>query len=51
MYEVLLLNLFNNKIFSKVFWSGYQKDNFVRKCSYSKKVRVVGIIDYTKYYD
>lgn len=45
MYEVELLNLKTNKIFTKIFWSPYLKDNFVRKCKYSKKLKVLSITD------
>lgn len=51
MYEVELLNLQNNKVFTKIFWSSYLKDNFVRKCKYSKKLKVLSIIDNSKDYD
>lgn len=51
MYEVELLNLDTKKTFTKVFWSEYLKDNFVRKCKYSKKVKVLSIIDNSKFYD
>lgn len=51
MYEVELLNLENKKTFTKVFWNKYLKNNFVRKCKYSKKLKVLGISDYSKLYD
>ena len=37
MYEVELLNLKTNQTFSRVFYDKWQKDRFVKKCSYSKK--------------
>ena len=51
MYEVELLNLKSNKTFTKIFWNPYLKDNFVRKCRYSSKVKVLSIVDNSKYYD
>ena len=50
MYEVELLNLENNKTFTKVFWNEHLKNNFVRKCRYSKKVKVLCVIDNSKFY-
>lgn len=51
MFEIELINLETNKRFTKIFWSEYLKRNFVRKCSYSKKVRIVSITDNSKFYD
>lgn len=51
MYEVELLNLDTGKRFKKVFWNLKEKDNFVRKCKYSKKVMVVSTTDNSKFYD
>jgi hypothetical protein len=51
MYEVKLLDLKTRKTFTKVFWNNHLKDNFIRKCSYSKKLKVLSIIDNTIYYD
>jgi len=51
MYEVKLLNLETRKTFTKTFWSTYLKDNFIRKCKYSKTLKVLSVIDNSKYYD
>lgn len=47
MFEVECLNLINNKRFTKWFFSDISKDKFVRKCKYSKKIKVLGILDYS----
>ena len=44
MYQVRLLNLKTNQVFTKTFESPYLKDNFLRKCKYSKKLQVIGVI-------
>lgn len=47
MYLVELLNLNNNnKTFTKCFYDKWQKDKFVKKCSYSKKLKVIGVLCY-----
>lgn len=46
MYEVELLNLKTNQTFSRVFYDKWQKDRFVKKCSYSRKVKVIGVLCY-----
>ena len=46
MYEVRLLNLKSGKEFSKAFYDKWQKDKFVKKCSYSRKVKVIGVLCY-----
>lgn len=44
MYRVLLQNLKTNETFEKTFDSPYLKDQFIRKCRYSRKVVVIGVI-------
>lgn len=51
MFEVELIDLETNKRFTKTFWNEFQMRNFVRKCKYSKKVKVIGITDNTKFFD
>ena len=51
MIEVVLLNLKNNERFSKFFYNHYAKNNFVRKCKYNSKVKVLAILDNSKFYD
>lgn len=51
MYVVNVLNLNNNKKFEKVFWSNKLKNEFVRKCNYSNKVKILDILDYSHLYD
>lgn len=41
MYEVTVLNLISNMTFTKTFSSPYLAQAFIRKCKYSKKVRVI----------
>lgn len=42
MYEVMCLNLIENKQFSKIFYSPYLMEKFINKCKYSKKIKVTG---------
>lgn len=51
MYEVELLNLETKVIFTKVFWDKQLKNKFIRKCKYSKKLKVLGVSDYSRLYD
>lgn len=51
MFEIDCLNLINNKVFKKVFYSIKKKNDFIRKCKYSKKIKVIGISDYSHLYD
>lgn len=51
MFEIECLNLENNKTFTKMFWSIKKKNDFIRKCKYSKKIKVIRILDYCKFYD
>ena len=46
MYEVELLNLKTGQKFSKPFYDKWQKDRFVKKRSYSRKVKVIGVLYY-----
>ena len=48
MYELTCLNLDNNKTFKKVFYNVIAKDYFIKKCKYSKRIRVLGTV-YIKY--
>lgn len=45
MWELTCLDLENNKRFTKVFYDYKLKENFVRKCRYSKKIKIVAIIN------
>lgn len=51
MFEIELINLKTNQKFTKSFWSKKLKNNFINKCKYSKKVKVIGILDYSHLYD
>ena len=51
MYEVELLNLETKVIFTKIFWIEQLKNKFIRKCKYSKKLKVLGVADCSKLYD
>ena len=46
MIKVLLLNLENGKTFDKNFKCEFDKDKFIRKLRYSKKLKLVK--DYTQ---
>lgn len=41
MYEVTILNLVSKTTFIRQFESPYLAQKFIRKCRYSKKVRVI----------
>ena len=51
MFEVECIDLKTGKCFGKIFYSEKLKDNFVRKCRYSKKIKVINVIDWSRYYD
>ena len=44
MYKLDIINLANNKIFTKTFDSPYLMNKFIKKCKYSKKIKIIGII-------
>lgn len=46
MYKVEVLNLLNNKLFEKWFYSPYLLEEFKRKCKYSKKIKILSILKY-----
>lgn len=46
MYVVLLTNLKTGKEFEKPFYDKWKKNKFIKKCSYSKKVKVRGVLFY-----
>lgn len=43
MFEVECLDLTTHKTFSKWFYDKWKKDNFIKKCSFSKKIKVTGV--------
>jgi len=45
MYTVMLLDLKSNKRFDKTFSSPYQMNKFINKCRYSKKIKVLGVLN------
>ena len=51
MFELEIINLKTNAHFKKVFWNINTKNNFIRKCKYSKKIKIVNTYDYSKFYD
>ena len=51
MFEVELLNLKTNQKFIKRFWEIKKKNNFINKCKYSKKVKILSILDWSHLYD
>lgn len=44
-FEVVCRNLKNGKIFSKFFTAEFPCRQFVQKCKYSKKIRILEIED------
>lgn len=44
MYKVDIINLTNKKSFTKTFDSPYLMNKFIKKCKYSKKIKIIGII-------
>ena len=54
VYIILILMLLAMLIvlyFIKVFWNTKTLENFKRRCSYSKRVRIISIKDNSKFYD
>lgn len=45
MWEVTCLDLIKNKRFTKTFYDYIIKESFIRKCKYSKKIKVISIIN------
>ena len=43
MWELVCLNLKNNERFTKTFYNYLAKENFIRKCKYSNKIKIVAI--------
>lgn len=48
MYKLEILNLLSHKVFEKWFYSEEGLKKFKRKCKYSKKVKILTILDYSK---
>ena len=44
MYEIICMNLETKAKFSKYFYSTKAKNDFIRKCKYSKKVMILSKI-------
>ena len=44
MFKIYLMNLKTNEIFTKIINNFNDKQNFIRKCKYSKKVMVLSVI-------
>ena len=51
MYEVHCIDIETNNDFIKVFWNTKTLENFKRRCTYSKRIRIISIKDNSKYYD
>ena len=51
MWQVQCLNLLTEKRFDVNFWNLKKKNDFVRKCHYSKKIKVINIIDWSMQFD
>ena len=51
MFEIELINLKTNKKFTKSFWPIKKKNDFIRKCKYSNKVKITEILDYSHLYN
>lgn len=51
MFEINILNIETNKTFSKIFYSEITMNKFLNKIKYSKKIKLLSINDYTKFYD
>ena len=48
MYRLEILNLENKIIFEKWFYSLESLNKFKNKCKYSKKIKILSILDYSK---
>ena len=51
MFVVNCLNLNNGVKFDKSFWSRKEFKEYIRKVKYSKKVKILGFLDYSHLYD
>ena len=51
MIIVKCLNLKSNEVFELEFWNIKKYNDFKRKCNYSKKIKILCVIDNTKYFD
>lgn len=51
MYEVKCHDLKKDNVFTKIFWDYRKYNSFVNKCRFSKVIKVISIIDNSKYYD
>lgn len=51
MYIINILDINTNKTFKKEFNNEYFMRKFVKKCKYSKKLKIISIIDNSKFYD
>lgn len=51
MFEVDCLDLVKQTRFTKIFYGIKKLNDFKRKCKYSKKIKIIGISDYSKFYD
>ena len=49
MWVIECKNLTTNQVFEKTFYNKIFKDDFIRKCKYSKKIKILGVLDYTNY--
>ena len=46
MYEVNCINLVNNQRFTKYFYDYLAMQKFIRKCKYSKKIKITGVFNW-----
>ena len=51
MITCICKDLDKNNEFELVFWDYQKFESFKRKCKYSKRIRILAILDNTKYYD
>ena len=51
MWELEIKNLKNGVLFTKTFYNERLKNNFIKKCSYSKKIKVIRVLNYSHLYD
>lgn len=51
MFEVRCYDEKNKSEFVKVFWNRTKCNSFINKCNYSKIIKVLSVIDNSKYYD
>lgn len=46
MFELVCLNLLTDERFSKIIYNKWALKSFKKKCEFSNKIKIIGIISY-----